>query len=433
MRTLRFFTLAWLGSIFTCHIFAASAPPKDNQAALDFYAQIMLESAYLPADLSASFISCALSKPHDSALSADYVDSEQANYAKPGWHKRVAANWQYFDSSAAQGRITLIDFVRKKSSLGYRYLANANTQHELYEPWSSSKIFAFTGAVAKARQYAVGANSQVGAYLISDLITSVHSYEPFGHADGDSNAIASYFVNVAGRDYLTSLFHRRWLNFTDEGIRFRGGYAQHVFDPKSQYWIDLHNGKQAPMLGFIRSELDPGYQPYRCPTCGLTGNKAMTTLAQAEWLKRLASHERDPATRQPGLQKEDIEILFYGTGHSDKKHKAGGMLQGISRILPHALANVIGQGNIGSPNQVLDLATQGQWRIWQKIGWGESETRGAGEVVVLAHICLPHYQGGREFTLAAQTSQVGKGEIQVNFAGLKMQQLLDTSLAKVLK
>ena len=47
-----------------------------------------------------------------------------------------------------------------------------------------------------------------GDTALVDLISSINSYEAFGKADGNSNAIASYFVNVAGREYLRGLLMR---------------------------------------------------------------------------------------------------------------------------------------------------------------------------------------------------------------------------------
>jgi hypothetical protein len=50
--------------------------------------------------------------------------------------------------------------------------------------------------------------------------------------------------------------------------------------------------------------------------------------------------------------------------------------------------------------------------------------------VVLAHVCLPHFQGGREFTLAAQVAVPEANENKLSLAGKKMQALLQTSLSQ---
>ena len=74
----------------------------------------------------------------------------------------------------------MIDFgqvtQQGQTQLGYRYLSNDHTYDTLYEPWSSSKIFAFTGALAKAHQQGMSAHAMAGAHRISDLITSINTY-----------------------------------------------------------------------------------------------------------------------------------------------------------------------------------------------------------------------------------------------------------------
>jgi hypothetical protein len=394
-----------------------------------FYTNVMTAEPAMPADLSQSYISCAVGQ---SKLKGHYNTAKQVDYSTNNWQQRVSSNWNYFTAPKSLGRVLAIDFANTSNGLGFRYLANDNTYDELYEPWSSSKIQAFSAAVAKMRERGVGANSHAGDVHLADLITSIHSYEPFGKADGDSNAIATYFLNAIGRDEATALFHDKWLKLNNKDIRFRGAYASKVFSPSEPYWSDKESKKKIKVPELAQSSDDPGYQSYRCESCGLTGNKPMTTLSQAEWLKRLASHDRVAQTRLPYLTSKDVEVLFYGTGHSDLRYQAGGMLQGVSRMLLDAIAKNITNKRVSNSKLVLDEATNGQWRIWQKIGWGPSETRGSGENVVLAHVCLPEYQGGREFTISAQTAYPGEGELSVHYSGLKMQLLLDNAVKQLL-
>lgn len=393
-----------------------------------FYQQVMLAPALLPADMRHHEIGLSSSTANNGQ---QYKSALESDYFKPDWEQRIAHNWHYFSAPSDLGRIVLIDFKSNQhQQLSYRYLANQGSQHQLYEPWSSSKIMAFSAAMAKVRQqHAIGAGAIAGDVSLADLITSIHSYAPFGAANGDSNAIATYFTNVSGRDRLTALFHDQWLMLSNPAIRFRGAYDNQQFEPANGLW---HQQGTSVEVGYFKSNQDdPGYQHYRCEHCGLTGNKPMSTLAQAEWLKRLASHEREPLTRMPYLQNEDIDVLFFGSGHSDKQRAVGGMLQGISLMLTHALAKAISAELSDNPKGILDKASHGEWRIWQKIGWGPSETRGSGEVVVLAHVVLPYYQGGKEFTIAAQAAAKGQGEIYVKYAGQKMQSLLSQSLTEL--
>ena len=179
LRTIQLFY--WLLLLPAFQSYANPSTSKDSGQR--YYDNVMGSVPYLPANLSDTFISCPLSNPTSKIMDNQYRTSKQVNYQKSNWEQRITANWDYFDSTAAQGRILAIDFQQQTHGLGYRYLANDQTQDQLYEPWSSSKIMAFTAAVAKARQSGVGANSLAGNTPLADLITSIHSYQPFGKAD----------------------------------------------------------------------------------------------------------------------------------------------------------------------------------------------------------------------------------------------------------
>jgi hypothetical protein len=400
-----------------------------------YYANMMNIKPYIPQNLQTTELGCSTLTARNTE---QYAASISTDYSQPYWESRVKSDWDFFNIDAQAGKVLVIDFgqvtQQGQTQLGYRYLSNDNTYDTLYEPWSSSKIFAYSAALAKARQQGMSGHAMAGAHRISDLITSINTYEPSANADGNSNAIATYFANVAGRDYLTSLFHDRWLLLHNPLIRFRGAYGPTAFAPSAPTWLNLTTEAVVSINSFAQATDDPGYQGYRCKTCGLNGNKPMTTLAQAEWLKRLAAHDRDPATAHPELQTIDIETLFYGAqAHSQQAKDLGGMALGISRILHQAIAEAIAGQAVNNPKRILDNATQGQWRIFQKIGWGPSETRNTGEHVVLAHVCLPHYQGGREFTIAAQTSHPEALDRSVNHAGIKMQRMLASAMEQLLQ
>ena len=400
-----------------------------------YYANMMNIKPYIPQNLQTTELGCSTLTARNTE---QYAASISTDYSQPYWESRVKSDWDFFNIDAQAGKVLVIDFgqvtQQGQTQLGYRYLSNDNTYDTLYEPWSSSKIFAYSAALAKARQQGMSGHAMAGAHRISDLITSINTYEPSANADGNSNAIATYFANVAGRDYLTSLFHDRWLLLHNPLIRFRGAYGPTAFAPSAPTWLNLTTEAVVSINSFAQATDDPGYQGYRCKTCGLNGNKPMTTLAQAEWLKRLAAHDRDPATAHPELQTIDIETLFYGAqAHSQQAKDLGGMALGISRILHQAIAEAIAGQAVNNPKRILDNATQGQWRIFQKIGWGPSETRNTGEHVVLAHVCLPHYKGGREFTIAAQTSHPEALDRSVNHAGIKMQRMLASAMEQLLQ
>ncbi|TMO41406.1 hypothetical protein CWC25_19165 [Pseudoalteromonas sp. S4389] len=396
----------------------------------EYFDRVMLAPAILPADLTNT--GCLSLNNDDDAK--DYKTASQVNYQQADWQSRVAADWLYFADPLQPGKLLLIDYQVKSGQLAYRYLSDGS-HNELYEPWSSSKIQAFTGALSRVRQAhpELGATAFAGDTALADLISSINSYEAFGKADGNSNAIASYFVNVAGREYLRGLFNEGWLKLQDQRLLFNGAYGSEQFAPSDDYWHNPINKEfDAKIDRYTASSDDPGYLRYRCDSCGLTGNKAMTTLAQAEWLKRLVSHQREPITQMPNLQSSDVDVLLNGTGHTDQHAKVGGMMVGISHIVTNALANVIAPNDSRSAKEVLDTATNGQWRVWQKIGWGPSETRSTTETVMLAHVCLGNYQGGREFTFSVQQSIGGADEANLPKVGKQMQQKLQHAFTKLL-
>lgn len=410
------------------------ADKTDWQPANRLYDQAVLSAPpLLPARLEEAMTACTVGG-HGIA-GAEYRSAEDVDYDRPGWEDRVAADWTWFEVSPYLGKVLVIDSRVQDGTVAFRYLANG-TQNDLYEPWSSSKIMAFSAAIAAARRHGVGADATVGDHAIADLVTSINSYAPHGNADGDSNAIASWFLNVAGRDHATALFHDRWLRLANPDIRFRGAYANRVFDPGTTTWRSADGTRQADVSAYADNADDPGYQSYRCEACDLTGNKPMTTLAQAEWLKRLATHDAVASTRHPGLQSADIQVLLEGRPDGPER-PVGGMRAGIGRMLTHAIANAVGATSQTAahidPATVLDQATDGRWSVWQKLGAGPSETRGASEVVMLAQVCLPDFQGGRNFTVAAQAGVAGATEENVSVAAQRLEQLLTTAMRQLLQ
>jgi hypothetical protein len=402
-----------------------------------FYKNTMNVRPFLPSNLDTN-IQPVLSST-TKANHALYQTSTQANYNAYGWEQRVSHDWSFFTIPSEEGKVLVIDIKQHNGEPAYRYLANANSHAEHYEPWSSSKIFAYSGAMAKLRMlYPEKSRNEVGKigeHNIADMITSINSYEPFGLADGNSNALATFFANLATRDFLSALFYDKWLKLSTPNIFFRGAYGPVAFEPNAYRWL-VAGSSQGLTMNNIAAQ-DKGYLPYRCDACKLTGNKPMTTLAQAEWLKRLAMHSLDSATAHPYLSQADVNTLFYGIGHSQNPTKMAGMTLGISTMLQHAIATELSNKMIPLANTpktakaILDQSTSGKWRVFQKIGWGPSETRSASENVVLAFVYLPSTRPetpARSFVIAAQVSVDQAKEENVALAGMKMQTLLNKTM-----
>ncbi|RDV26824.1 hypothetical protein DXV75_07510 [Alteromonas aestuariivivens] len=411
---------------------AGTAVAQESDNSLEIINQRMNAPLWVPAEMSELSPACSNIK---GSTNGDYRKSSEVNYQQAGWEKRISHDWQFFSGPAELGKVLVIDTDTSSATPAYRYLSNG-TERDHFEPWSSSKVFAYTAAMAALRQqHKVGGNGYLGQYNIADLITSIHSYAPHGTADGDSNAIASYFANMAGRDFLTRLFHKDWLNLADGHVMFRGAYETSLLSPEPAVWRASADEQGSPYQIFAANGDDPGYLPYRCDNCGLTGNKTMTTLAMAEWLKRLAMHQADPQTRHPFLQAGDIDVLFTGHGHTDANLPTAGMMRGISLQLGMAIARALTlqpELNSEQAEKALNAVTGGKWRIHQKIGWGPSETRGTGENVMLAQVCLPLKTHTVSFTVAAQASYPGASDESVLRSGQKMQQLLDGAMLELL-
>lgn len=410
-----------------------------------FFENVMNAKPILPNNTDILELSIIKGPEHNKNTQLSYLSSAQVDYSAQGWEQRIAHDWNFFDMPSQEGRLLIIDINQNAANElpAYRYLANDNTQNELYEPWSSSKIFAYTGAMAQLRKLSLSSNGNIGEHNIADMITSINSYESFGKADGNSNALATFFANLATRDYLTGLFYDNWLKLSTPNIYFRGAYGPSAFEPLA-YTFNHASNVMASNPSTIELNMnniatdDPGYLSYRCEKCGLTGNKPMTTLAQAEWLKRLAMHQSDPSTAHPELAQADILNLFYGKNNSQKAPLAG-MTLGISNMLQMAIASNMSDNKINSTSEAkkaLDSLYDGKWRVFQKIGWGPSETRSTSENVVLAYVSLPHPNDpklSRSFVVAAQVAVPEASEANVAKAGLKMQALLNRGIAQYMQ
>ena len=401
-----------------------------------FYQKVMASPPYKPLNTQANLLQ-GLSKPNLQEIDA-FQSGESINYRSPDWINNIKASWSELTVSDVGNKVVVIETKQSVSdpdTLVYRYRANEQTHLQLFEPWSASKVMAVTGAMLVAQEQGINDDFKIGDAWFSDLVTSIHSYAPQGRADGNSNAIATYFINSIGRKRLTELFKQKWLNVGNSHIN--GAYGGTAFQPESNQW--QQTGKPPMKVEvFNPSSGDPNYLSYRCEHCAQTGNKPMSTLALAEWLKRLVVNQAEPSTQLESINNFNLNLLFYGKQNNDN---VTGMTAGISRILANAIVQSLLPEFVFDPNgeqakQYLDKLTDGKWRIFQKIGWGYSGTRTAGEMIYLAHVSLPNINGGHEFTIAAQTSvsnKVDNDEEQnkVIEAGMKMQTLMNEIMLQV--
>lgn len=290
--------------------------------------------------------------------------------------------------------LLLIDITRVEGVPHYYYYANADRAQIPYEPWSSAKFLSSSALLSKMRKESdgsLGAGANINGYSTGNLFTQAFSYKASGNVSSSSNEVSNFILRSATEDYASSLI-TDWLKVND-GSAFFGKYGRPVFDPGTSVWTD---GRESLSLSF-------DYYSGR-------DAKAMSLLTMAEWLKRLAMHADDVATRLPYVDEFDIETLFYG---DQKTAELGGAAKGTSVYVSRALTgrpDLIGGREDpydtvnASLSQILDERVGKSWRIFHKNGAGPSSSRERSEVTYLAYVTLPNYKNGREFILAARSS-----------------------------
>lgn len=259
----------------------------------------------------------------------------------------------------------------------YRYLSNG-THAQAFQPWSSSKFMAVANAAATLRvasDYKVGLTAKVGATPLGDLVTSIHNYDDDPYS---SNALGRYFHDIGGRAKANALVHD-WLDRPDSET-FGGNY-----------------GQLPPDLGY--SFVAPSGAKVTVPKDTTSGPaNHFSTWTAAEFLKRLVHHRENASQRLPGIQWEDLRVLFFGAEGSKKHGAWGGMTDDTTTYIQ--------QYDMG----YIEQRSQGQWVTFSKLGNGT-----AGEFVTTNYACFPQLDPagapvpgwGREFLIATHLDEGG--------------------------
>lgn len=278
----------------------------------------------------------------------------------------------------ADMRMTVVLVRRVGGVPHYRYLSNG-THDVAVQPLSSTKFMAVANAAVRIRAASngkVGLDSSVDGIPVGDLATVITSYQ---EGEFSSNGLARYFHDVGGRAHADALIHD-WLG-RPASETFGGNY-----------------GAPSADLGFTFTS--PG------GTANVAADRAgsfennLSTLTMAEFTKRLALHREDAATRLPGIQWKDLEVLFYGAAASKlfRGQSLGGMSADTAIYIQQAI-------NMGA----LETRSRGKWRIFSKLGFGQSG------FVHNSYTCAPSLdaQGspvtgdGVEFVISMQSPRAG--------------------------
>lgn len=276
-------------------------------------------------------------------------------------------------------RMVVILVKRIEGVPHYRYLSNG--AHDLVDqPWSTTKVFAAANAAATLRMSSnglVGLDASAGGYPLGDLVTSVCAYD---EAPFSSNSLGCWFHDIGGRERAQEIVGGAWLERPD-AERFGGNYG--AAPPEIPYVFITPDDDKMTVL----PDLSGGY----------TNALSMHTLA--EGMKRIALHREEPSQRLPGLEWTDAKILLYGAEDSEHYGNWGGMTQDTAIHI-----------QAGYDMDYIEARSQGQWRIFSKLGLGTE-----GQFLNMGYACWPAIDEagapieglGREFIIAAHLDTGG--------------------------
>jgi len=361
-------------------------------------------SAGSPAPLDRTrFLTCPVKNTAESSVAKfrgknyTYKTDREVGFRSAGWEGRATVDDRALDGLVpGSDRALVIDIRRVNGKPAYAYFGAHGKIHETYEPWSSAKFMAASAAMARVRavsQSKVGGPANVAVGPVGHLVTAMESYATAGGIPGASNEIAGYFLTVAGADRTNALFGANWLALSADESGFRisssPGRTNSAWGAAPYAAGNTWTMPNGPSAAVVRDSR-------------MVADKPMSALAQGEWLKRLTQHELSPESSMPGIQKADLDVLFYGAPGTAKP---GGMLAGVSNYVANA---IVGTSTLGEVDTIrrLDQKNGGKsnWRIFDKVGWGDSSTRSRSEVVLVSYACLPEFDGGHEIVVVLRTS-----------------------------
>jgi hypothetical protein len=277
----------------------------------------------------------------------------------------VTIDTQTFSGFASDLDFTVIAIHRDgQGHPRYRYYSNG-THAKPVQPLSSTKFMAIAAAGAKLRSvsgYKVGLPATTNGIPIGDLATVVHDYNEQHY---ESNSLARYFLNIAGRSNVDALIHDAWLG-----------------RPAAEF-LGANYGAPAASLPYHFVMPDGAALDVSPDDESPATSNNLSTLTMAEFLKRLVMHREDASTRLSGIQEEDLQVLFYGPTQSKwyplpgdngfaPPRNWGGMSADTGIYLQSAV-----------DIHAVETSAHGKWRIFSKLGYGQSG------LVENGYACLP--------------------------------------------
>lgn len=295
------------------------------------------------------------------------------------------ATLQAFLTGDANICITIIKRMQD-GEMYYKYLCGEGDEALGFESWSSSKIFAMANAAGHLREECGrGLDSTTqgkhGTTPLGDLATIICSYDATqGYT---SNSLSSYFHDIGWRGRLADLVAGSWLHRPGETLG--GNYGQ---ASPADLGFEFEDGDTC------QAEKDPWPVVYP---------NTYSALSAAEMVRRIVMHREIPEqSRFPGAEWSDMETIMYGAADSAlfPGLQWGGMTADTAIYIQSAV-----------DIDKIEKESQGQWRIFSKMGCGYSN-RGVGEIVTNGYGCFPVLDdagnavpdAGFEFVVSARAS-----------------------------
>ena len=298
---------------------------------------------------------------------------------------------------ATRACLVLTRRVQKHDSfhLYNKYLCNgADSRDGAHETWSSSKIYAVAQAAGNLRSNRSESNcgpqlgltgsvdGMHGRTLLGDLATIITSYDET--MNYSSNSLAGWFNGIALRARENALV-QDWLGSVSplsEPQSLGGNYGEpEPPDIAGPPVILSSNSLNVQEMG--SNSLRKTQQcTLASDTSGIYAN-SLSALSQAELVRRLVQHrDLQPDLQFPGVRWADIQQLLYGAGGIRGSlfpgQRWGGMTADTAIFVQSAL-------NMSAVQKM----SQGNWRIFSKLGAGYSTSREVGEIVTTASACVP--------------------------------------------
>jgi hypothetical protein len=274
--------------------------------------------------------------------------------------------------------VTLVLIRRVDGVPRFRYLSNG-TAEQPFQTWSSSKFLAVANAAAALRGASsdrLGLDARVGDLPLGDLVTIIDNYDARRFT---SNSLARYFLDIGGRARAGELIHA-WLG-----------------RPATETCGDNY-GDPGPALGYTFVGPD-GASITVAPDRTHGPRNLLSTRTLAEALLRLVVHREVAATRLPGIQWKDLRVLFHG---ADPSQLYPGQDGGMSADTAIYLQSALDMAEV-------EERSQGQWRIYSKLGHGEGDFwwSGYGCFPALDANGRPIPDAGQELVLSVRLASGG--------------------------